>query len=55
MGSGGSAAGTGATDTICHAFFMYGCDPDDYPSLDQAKVAAAQAEARAFVIDFLKD
>ncbi len=49
------AAGTGATDTICHSFFMYGCDPDDYPSLDQAKVAAAQAEARAFVIDFLKD
>ncbi len=49
------AAGTGVNDTICHSFFTWGCDPTEFPSLDQTKVAAAQAEAKTFIIDFLKN
>lgn len=49
------AAGDQPTDTICHEFFLWGCDPAVFPALDQGKVAAAQAAARTFVIDFLKD
>jgi pimeloyl-ACP methyl ester carboxylesterase len=49
------AAGTAATATICHGFFLWGCDAADYPALDQAEVAVAQTAARTFIIDFLKD
>jgi hypothetical protein len=49
------AAGDQPTDTICHSFLLWGCDPAEFPALDQAKVAAAQADTQQFVIDFLKN
>ncbi len=37
---------------ICHSFFLDGCDGTQFP--DQSKVDTAQADAKQFVIDFLK-
>lgn len=51
-----------ATGTMCHGFFMDGCDmaelsteyPGRFPDLTAEKAKTAQAEARTLVVDFLK-
>lgn len=40
--------------SLCHGFFLDGCPPSLYPSLDQGIVAAAQGKAQSDAIAFLK-
>jgi|GEM_PF-2691582 len=39
---------------LCHAFFMDGCSPEEYPRMDQTAVQEAQEDARADVINFFQ-
>jgi hypothetical protein len=37
---------------LCHAFFMDGCSPQEYPNMNQSDVQQAQQKARTDVINF---
>jgi len=39
---------------LCHAFFMDGCSPQEYPNMNQSDVQQAQQDARADVINFFQ-